>query len=300
MPCVTGTNGTSIFPVMQKMKAEGNQVPAFCFWAFNGPAITVVQDLYEKIYKAGKYKDLWFTWDGKPLLLYNGKPSVDANGQGDSIPTRIMIRKPRPTRTTHITATPNTPSKFYADYTKEVKKFFTLRTMWWGYHTWAGKRFVGSEDNWSFGYDLGDERVKAMKPDDLLSKHNGVKEEAAVTPAQHPVSLIGKSWTREHGEPELNEFDLPVPTYVPWLGKTVEHPEGYGIYFQQRWDEAIEARPQFLYINDWNEWTAGKYHPAEGQTVPFMRRNGTYFFVDQYNAEFNRTIQPMKNGHTEQ
>ena len=26
-----------IFPVMQKMKAEGNKVPQFCFWAFNGP-----------------------------------------------------------------------------------------------------------------------------------------------------------------------------------------------------------------------------------------------------------------------
>ena len=69
-----------IFSVMQKMKAEGNKVPPFCFWAFNGPVITVVQDLYEKIYKAGKYKDLWFYWDGKPLLLYNGTPSVDANG----------------------------------------------------------------------------------------------------------------------------------------------------------------------------------------------------------------------------
>ena len=63
-----------IFPVMQQMKAEGNKVPQFCFWAFNGPCITVVQDLYEKIYKAEKYKDLWFYWDGKPLLLYNGTP----------------------------------------------------------------------------------------------------------------------------------------------------------------------------------------------------------------------------------
>ena len=70
-----------VFPVMQEMKAEGNKVPQFCFWSFNGPSITVVQDLYDKIYKADKYKDLWFYWDGKPLLLYNGKPSVDANGQ---------------------------------------------------------------------------------------------------------------------------------------------------------------------------------------------------------------------------
>jgi len=268
-----------VFPVMLKMRAEGNRVPQFCFWAFNGPVVTVVQDLYERIYKAGKYKDLWFMWpfddaqgrEVKPLLLYNGNPSIDSTG----------------------------PQATKEDYSQEVKDTFTLRTMWWGYYEWAGKRFVGTEDNWSFGLDMGDTRVSSMKPEDRVSLHNGKREEAAVTPAQHPSSLIGKSWTVDKGEPELNDQDLPVPTYVPWLGKTVEHPEGYGIYFQQRWDEAIKSKPQFLYINDWNEWTAGKYQPAPGQTFDFMRRKSPYFFVDQYNAEFNRCIQPMKGGYTD-
>lgn len=288
-----------VFPTMQRMKAEGNKVPQFCFWAFNGPAITVVQDLYERIYKAQKYKDLWFHWDGKPLLLYNGAPTVDSTGV---TPQNVNPHYDPAARTDpkhpHY-GDPDYTEEIYKDYTKEVKEFFTLRTMWWGYYEWAGKRFVGTEDNWSFGLDLGDERVKKMSPDELVSRHNGAKEEAAVTPAQHPVSLIGKCWTREHGEPELNEYDMPVPTHVPWLGKIVEHPEGYGIYFQQRWDDALQANPQFLYINDWNEWTAGKYQPEEGKTFPFMRREGTYRFIDQYNAEFNRAIQPMKDGYTD-
>jgi hypothetical protein len=75
----------------------------------------------------------------------------------------------------------------------------------------------------SSGYDLHDRHVQEMKPGDLLARHQGVKEEAAVTPAQHSSSLVGKSWTRRRGEPRLNEFDLPVPTFVPWLGKRVEH-----------------------------------------------------------------------------
>ena len=75
----------AIFAVMRRMKAEGNQVPQFCFWAFNGPVITVVQELYERIYKVQKDQDLWFLWDGKPLLLYNGNPSVDANGAGETV-----------------------------------------------------------------------------------------------------------------------------------------------------------------------------------------------------------------------
>jgi hypothetical protein len=138
-----------------------------------------------------------------------------------------------------------------------------------------------------------------MKPEELVSKHDSKPEQAAVTPAQHPVTLTGRCWTRDYGEPELNEFDLPLPTFVPWLGKTVEHPEGYGIYFQERWDEAIQADPQFLYINDWNEWTAERFVSPAGQTTPFMRRDSPYHFWDQYNHEFSRTIQPMKNGYTD-
>ena len=292
----------TIFGVMEEMKSQGNKVPKICFWAFNGPVITVVQGLYDRIYKAGRYKDLWYYWDGKPLLLYNGMPNIDANGQGVNNPNPHYDHAALTDKNNPHYRDPDFTQQPYADYTREVKDFFTLRTMWWGYYDWNDKRFVGTEDNWSFGYDLGNDKVKAMNPDDLLSTHDGKKEEAAVTPAQHPSSLVGKSWTRETGEPALDEHDLPISANAPWLGKTVQHPEGYGIYFQQRWDEAIKSDPQFIYINDWNEWVAGKYPPGEGTRFPFMRRassDHSYFFVDQYNAEFNRSIQPMKGGYTD-
>jgi hypothetical protein len=289
----------TLFTTMQKMKAAGNKVPQFCFWAFNGAVITVVQDLYDKIYKPNRFSDLWFYWDGKPLLLYNGAPKYDANGQDAKQPNPHYDPAAKTDVNNPHYNDPDYTSENYKDYTKEVKQFFTLRTMWWGYYEWAGKRFIGTEDNWSFGYDLDNAKVKALPTDSLLSLHNGKKEEAAVTPAQHPASLVGKSWSREKGEPVLNQLDLPETAYVPWLKQTVSHPQGYGIYFQERWEEALKADPQFLYINDWNEWTAGKYQPEGGKTTGFMRRQNPYFFVDQYNAEFNRSIQPMKGGYTD-
>lgn len=303
-----------IFRVMDKIKNEGNKVPKFCFWAFNGPVITVVQNLFENIYKNEKYQDLWFYWDEKPLLLYNGKPGFDANGGApkNPIPNFDPLAK---TDSTHLHyKDPDYTEELYLDYTKEVKDFFTLRTMWWGYYEWAGERYIGTEDNWSFGYNLADEKVKALSPEELLSMHNGKREQAAVTAAQHPVSMtkfnmgVGKSWSRKNGQPALNEYDLPEPAYVPWLKNTVKNPEGYGIYFQERWNEAIEANPEFIYINDWNEWTAGKYSqngnggltftPGE-KTIPWLGRDNPFIFVDQYNAEFNRGIQPMKDGYTD-
>ncbi len=293
------------FKVMQEMKEEGNQVPTFCFWAFNGPSITVVQELYERIYKQERYKDLWFYWDDKPLLLYNGRPYFDANRSG--------IRHPNPNYDPVAQTDANHPhyqdpdyaKEFYLDYTREVREFFTLRTMWWGYYKWGGERFAGTEDNWSFGYSLAEPEVKAMDPIDLLSTHRGRREQGAVTAAQHPVSMsdenmgVGKSWSRANGQPALNEYDMPVPAYVPWLGEVVDDPTAYGIYFQERWDEMIEADPEFLYVNDWNEWTAGKFHPREGETFPWLGRDSDFFFVDQYNAEFNRCIHPMKGGYTD-
>lgn len=266
-----------LFSTMEKMREEGNNTPQFCFWAFNGEVITVVQQLYERIYKENKYPDLWFYWDGKPLLLYNADPVHDANGGCSAYKDG-----------TH-------------DYSDEVKNFFTLRNMWWGYYEWAGKRFIGTEDNWSFGYSMADSRIKSMTPEQLASKHDGKIEEVAVTPAQHPVTMtdvpmgVGKSWSKRDGEPKLNEYDLPDSAYVPWLGRKVSDPEGYGIYFQERWDDALAANPQFLYLNDWNEWTAGKYNGD----VMWLGRKNPFMFVDQYNSEFNRTIQPMKGGYTD-
>ena len=267
-----------LFDEMQKMRALGNPVPQFCFWAFNGNVVSVVNQLYERIYKKCIAQDFWFKWQGKPLLLYNAEPDHDANGGGYN----------------------------NGSYPQEIYEFFTLRNMWWGYYEWGGHRYVGTEDSWSFGYEMNDKRVADMKPIDLASRHQGRLEEMAVTPAQHPISITGKSWRRETQEPTLNQYDLPDSAYVPWLGKTVNHPEGYGIYFQDRWDEALSVDPDFIYINDWNEWTAGKYRSgfAPGsETVPgpttFLGRENSFYFVDQYNAEFNRSIQPMKGGYTD-
>ena len=285
------------------MKAEGNPVPKFCFWAFNGPVITVVQELYDRIYKENKYPDLWFYWDGKPLLLYNSDPHHNASGG--------WVDNPNPNYSEDIANNPNDPNhnnpyytqKSLTDYTNEIKEFFTLRTMWWGYYEWAGKRFIGTEDNWSFGYSLADERIQNMTPEELMSTHNGKHEQAAVTPAQHPVTMtqnpmgVGKSWTRRYGQPELNEYDMPEVGYIPYLDKTVDNPTHYGAYFQESWDYALKGDPEFLYINDWNEWTAMKFELGPGSQ--WLGRINPFHFVDQYNMEFNRGIQPMKGGYTD-
>ncbi|MCQ2162899.1 MAG: hypothetical protein MJY86_06440 [Bacteroidales bacterium] len=284
----------AIFKTMHRMKAEGNKVPQFCFWAFNVDVITVVQTLYEKFYKNNEYRDLWFYWDGKPLLLYNSEPSMDSIGGGarnvnHNYDPDAAVNPANP----HY-LDPDYCMKEYTDYTREVKEFFTLRNFWWGYDKWNGHKYAGTEDNWSFGYELNDEKVLAMIPEQRAAYHGGKIEQMAVTPAQHAHTIVGKSW-HNGKEPELGKADMPGKAYVPWLGKEVENPTAYGIYFQDRWEEALSADPSFLYLNDWNEWSAGKCPVEQFSLNSFMGRPSDFVFIDQYNAEFNRTIAPAKD-----
>lgn len=260
------TNGTlyndaweKLFATMSHMRSQGCKVPKFCFWAYNNGAKTAaecIEYVYQRYYKPGIYKSLWFYWNDKPLILYNENQ----------------------------------------DYSDEINQFFTMRHMWWGYYENNGCRYIGSEDHWSFGYDMHDQRVSTLTPEERASKHDGRNEQMCVTPAQHASTMVGRSWTIAGGEPELDEYDLPVP--IVYEGKTYDDPQYLGIYFRDRWNEAISVDPDFIYINDWNEWISGQFKMHEG--IDFMgRSNSNFQFVDQYNAEFNRSIQPMKDGGTD-
>ncbi len=276
-----------LFSVMEDMKKNGNKVPKFCFWTYNGMVITIVQELYDRIYKNSMHKDLWFQFKGKPLLLYKANPNFEGIKNKN-----LYYQKQDNTLTKKET---NSNLEFLTDYPEYIKQFFTLRNMWWGYYEWQGKRFVGTENNWSFGYAFDETIVKNLPADKLVSRYKGLKEEMAVTPAGHASLGIGKSWTKKYGEPPLNKYDLPENAYLSKLGKKVNKPYDYGIFFQDRWDEALKVDPEFLYINDWNEWTARPI--VQGESSDFMNRKSPFVFIDQYNLEFNRTLQPMKDGY---
>ena len=102
--------------------------------------------MYKRYCKEPKFQYLWFYCDGKPLLLYNASPTIDANGIGNvSVnPNYAPEAKENPEHPHYLD--PDYSEEYYKDYTKEVKEFFTLRYMLWGYNKWSGKRYIGTED----------------------------------------------------------------------------------------------------------------------------------------------------------
>ncbi len=59
---------TKIVETFRKMRQEGQTTPEFAFIVNSAPEKTVSR-LYKQLYKKGLFKDLWFNWKGKPLLL---------------------------------------------------------------------------------------------------------------------------------------------------------------------------------------------------------------------------------------
>lgn len=57
-------------PVLMQIRKEGERTPQVCFM-LNTDMGNMANQLLEKFYRPGQYKDLWFQWEGKPLMLCN-------------------------------------------------------------------------------------------------------------------------------------------------------------------------------------------------------------------------------------
>ena len=66
-----------------------------------------------------------------------------------------------------------------------------------------------------------------------------------------------------------------------------------GRNFAEQWDRARKIDPKLIFVTNWNEWIAGRFSPAN---MP-LYGTGPVTFVDEFDAEFSRDIEPMKGGH---
>jgi hypothetical protein len=64
----------------------------------------------------------------------------------------------------------------------------------------------------------------------------------------------------------------------------------WGFNFAEQFERALREDPRFLFITGWNEWIAARHPEFNGVRQPVM-------FVDQFDQEHSRDIEPMKGGH---
>jgi hypothetical protein len=70
------------------------------------------------------------------------------------------------------------------------------------------------------------------------------------------------------------------------------YPTDQGLNFAEQWERALELDPEFIFITSWNEWIAMRFKEFNGVQLPVM-------FVDQFDQEFSRDIEPMAGGHAD-
>ena len=67
--------------VFDRVKREGNRVPQIAFLCPFGDPGKVVRELWNDLYSRNLYPDLWFRWEGKPLILADPAGSAAASSE---------------------------------------------------------------------------------------------------------------------------------------------------------------------------------------------------------------------------
>jgi len=158
----------------------------------------------------------------------------------------------------------------------KIKDFFTWRECWFDFLDGGG--FVGKH-KWSWA---------SHTPQNYGWDVEGVPEEVSVSAATHPTTNRGRSRHNDK-QPPIDKYRL-----TPDSDK--------GLFFDEQWKRALELDPEFLFITGWNEWQAMRFLKGPDGDQHFLGKrlpDGETFFVDQFNAEFSRDIEPMKGGFTD-
>jgi len=220
----------ALLEVFSAVQKEGNRAPQVAFLTpFADPRRTV-RELYENLYSKNIHPELWFRWEGKPLILAD-KAQVDP----------------------------------------DLHEFFTFRRPQPDY-------FMGpiEPDMWSW---------LEVYPQHVFRNSAGEKEQMSVGVAQNAVEderglrLGTMSEPTSRGRSFHNGQDDPRPDAVL-----------YGYNFAEQWGRALKEDPRTVFVTGWNEWIAGRFDAFNDKKLPVM-------FVDQFDQENSRDIEPMKGGH---
>lgn len=61
-----------LFALLEEYRRKGFKVPKFCYYMApkrRGSGTSNVRDVWDNYYSQGRYRELWYEWDGKPLII---------------------------------------------------------------------------------------------------------------------------------------------------------------------------------------------------------------------------------------
>lgn len=210
--------------VFREIRKHGGRTPHIAFM-MNTKAGETAQRVYDDLYKPGHFSELWFRWQGKPLMICD----------------------------------PNKASP-------ELREFFTLRRAHWP--------FTIENTPYAWHWETAYPQVYGYTDDPAKP------EMVNVAVAQNLRISDGLPTNMSNGDARGRSFHDGKQDTRP---NAVHH--GYNA--QEQWERALKLNPPFIMVTGWNEWIAGRWGKPDGPIV----------FVDQFDQEYSRDIEPMKGGH---
>ncbi len=215
---------TRLCEVFAEVRASGGRTPQIAFMV-NTNAGQTARRLDRDLYRPGRFRDLWFIWEGKPLLLCDP-----------------------------------------AEAPPELRESFTLRKAHWPFTLVNTPYAWHWEATYPQPYGYTDDPKRP--------------EQVNVSVAQNLRDSDGRVTNMSAGNARGRSFHDKGRDTSPGA---VDR----GGNFQEQWRRAFELDPPFVLVTGWNEWIAGRWGKPGASVV----------FVDQFDREYSRDIEPMKGGH---
>ena len=247
------TNGTflwddayeTVFKVFAQARAEGVNTPQIAFMMnFGGGQETAIQiqNVYNSIYKPGRYEDLWFRWEGKPMVLAN-KNSMSYAG---SLAT-------------------------------ELRNFFTFRYCNPSYYT-SNKAISAGQWGWCSVYPQTKYGVRSDGSVEQMTVNvaqNASDYGGPVAMNDYRGGVYGRGYAKGDYSYTYTYQNKEIK-----IDKNTENAYFYGLNFQQQWDYALSVDPDFIFITGWNEWVAIRQASWQGTTNAFADQYNAEFSRD--------------------
>ncbi|MCC7493252.1 MAG: hypothetical protein IT204_12925 [Fimbriimonadaceae bacterium] len=343
-----------------QIRAAGGRTPQVAFLCPFWQPGKVVREVYRDLYAPGRCSDLWFRWEGRPLiladpdLLQETQPGErgdrpDRLEPGHTLGVQFTTSAPVP----QVTCSLPTWNSIGSAATLTLRRdgpagpvVQTRRLLSIADNDWAGLRFdeplppgtwyleladpLGTVGWWSGGQTPGvtawadgrpvagsrSLRVAADSPEDAAIRRFFCFRAPQPSYFQGPVKPNMWSWLEVHpqhvfrndrGEAEqmsvgvaqnavgerLGSLSEPGARGRTWHRGARDPRPGavrWGLNFQEQWEHALTADPRVLFISNWNEWIMGRFNEFAGVRQPVM-------FVDEFNQEYSRDLEPMRGGH---
>ncbi len=253
-------NYTAVLRVWSQMRQEGTKTPDVCF-IIKGTNAAELNNIWRALYEPGLYEDMWFYWNGKPVIMLTEKPAVSI-------------------------------------LNKEQRDFFTVRYSWANdKDTWYTD--LEGCDCWPWA-TMYPQKGGFVRQEDGTRKLEQMTVACGFWANGSYGTNAGRSYTFKKGEPkylvEEGKWDMGFGLYHKTTGKGLAYQEQFDHALQNAPELIMITGWNEWWAGRWEGDAKGQTIALEYKVSGDPKVKEFNYYVDNLDPEYSRDIEPMKGG----